>query len=348
MKNKFKNMLKNILKKTCWLWLVLLLGASLGLACLFGVTHIAAADVWQISWAKFLNQPTSQWTLAEVNIVWNLRVPRVLLGALVGGGLALVGAVLQAIVHNPLADPYLFGISAGASAAAVATILYVGVATNVWALPLAAFCGGLLAILTILLLVRQLANFNTTSLILAGISVSFLFSAATQFLLFSSGQRGAVSTAIFWTLGGLGNAEWYQVGILGGVLFCSLLVAQTFAPALNILALGEETALSLGVRPNQTRWLLFIISAGLTGVLVAFSGVIGFVGLMLPHITRWLIGADYRFLLPAATAFGACFLVWVDVLARTVLSPQELPIGIFTALLGALFLMFLLRRKTQI
>lgn len=282
-------------------------------------------------------------------ILEQIRLPRVLLAALVGGALALCGAVMQGLFRNPLADPYLLGIASGATAGAALTIaLHLDI--YYWGVvPVGAFLGGVLAVAIVYRVAQtRWARLDNYALILSGVALAALFSAVTSFLLFYAGAAHDARRLIFWILGGLGGAQWfYVVGLLGTLLVVGAALLL-FARDLNALALGEEMAAHLGIEPRHLRKVLLFAVTLLTAVAVAVSGTIGFVGLIVPHILRLIVGPDHRLLLPVSALGGAVLLTLCDAVARTVLAPAELPIGIITALLGAPFFLFLLRRRAQL
>ncbi|WP_216361483.1 FecCD family ABC transporter permease [Candidatus Chloroploca asiatica] len=326
--------------------LSLLLLLSVTLAVMIGPVPLAPDLVWRVAFHELApGLVTPDWEAFQRNIIWELRFPRVLLGGLVGAGLAVIGATMQALVRNPLADPYLLGVSSGASLGAVAVILFGFNWFGIYSLSFAAFLGALLAFSAVYLLALQGGRLTTGRLILAGVAVAYVFGALTNFLIYNADNGEQVKSVIFWMLGGLGGARWDYLGMPALALALGTLYLTVQARSLNALSVGEETAATLGVDTSRFRQQIFALCALLTGTLVAVSGGIGFVGLMLPHMLRFLVGADHRRLLPVAALAGAIFLIWVDVLARTVVAPQELPIGIITALLGAPFFLWLMRRN---
>ncbi|TPI44020.1 iron ABC transporter permease [Mesorhizobium sp. B3-1-6] len=278
------------------------------------------------------------------SIVVDLRLPRTLLAIAVGAGLGVVGALLQTVTRNDLADPFLFGLSSGAAAGAVSVITVFGDTFGVWTLPLAAFTGGVLAAGIVLLLVSRVKGQGPERLILAGLAVSFLFTALTNYLVFAGDQRAAHSV-LFWTMGGLGLARWDNIGLAalgaGIILIYGLRNHRRF----DAFLAGEGAAESLGVPVARMRRATFLVAALATAILVAVAGVIGFVGLMIPHLSRPLSGPLHRNLVIACALFGAILLLASDLLARTLLPPQELPIGIITSSLGAFFVVTLLMRN---
>lgn len=325
---------------------------SVTAAVAIGPVPIAPLDVWGIVAHHTLPgvAASGDWTAAHDQIVWELRLPRVLLAATVGAGLAVVGTALQALVRNPLADPYVFGITSGASVGATA-VLVLGVSVaGEYAQSVAAFLGAVVAFCLVLLLARLGGGVSPARLILSGVAVAYTMSALTSFLVFmasSSSDNGVAQAVLFWLLGSLGGARWTQLAIPAVVVAAgtALLVAQ--ARSLNALLVGDETAATLGVDLRRLRPQLFVLSALLTGVIVAVAGGIGFVGLMVPHAVRMLVGSDHRRVLLLSLLLGAAFLVWADVLARTVAAPQELPIGIVTALFGTPFFVLIMRSRRR-
>lgn len=340
---------RSALRSRLFGWVLLALAgaliASITAAVVIGPVPIAPGKVWQIAVHHVvpgLVEPN--WSTAEDQIVWQVRFPRVFLAALVGAGLSVVGTALQALVRNPLADPYIFGITSGASVGAVAVILLGVSAFGVYSLSASAFLGALAALVLVFAIAQKDGQLNPMRLVLGGVAVSYVLSAVTSFMVFQAGPEKTRSV-VFWLLGGLGAARWSFLAMIFGivVLGTGYLIAQ--ARSLNALLLGDESAASLGVDVGRFRKLVFALSALMTGAMVAVSGGIGFVGLMIPHISRLLVGSDHRRVLPVAALIGATFLVWADVAARTITAPDELPIGVITALVGGPFFLWLLRRR---
>ncbi|MBD9415331.1 iron ABC transporter permease [Pseudomonas sp. PDM16] len=327
--------------------LLLLLALALLISCLlalgFGAATLEPRQVLGILAERLfgVRLDGASWSEGQAQIVWVIRAPRVLLGALVGAGLALIGCALQAATRNPLADPHLLGVSSGAAFGAVLVLLYLGEFAGALSLPLGAFVGALASLLLVLAVAGRL---HSERLLLGGVAVSFLLMALSNLLLFMSNPHAA-SAVLFWMLGGLGSARWDSLWLPALCLGLAMPLLLGLARALNALLAGEQAAVSLGLAPNRVRLLVFVVTSLLTGVLVALSGAIGFVGLMLPHVARRLVGADHRRLLPISALLGALFLVWADVVARCLMAPQDLPIGIVTAACGGLFFILLLRRR---
>ncbi|WP_432021854.1 FecCD family ABC transporter permease [Streptomyces parvus] len=278
-------------------------------------------------------------------IVWNLRLPRVLLAAAVGAGLAVVGVTLQATVRNPLADPYVLGVSAGAGLMASIVITLGSVAVAGLSTSAAAFVGALVAMVAVLGLSRRAGRVIPSRLLLAGVTLSYLFSGATSFVIFRSGNADAAHSVLFWLLGSLSEASWSNLSLPAAAVLVVGVYLTLQARTLNALAAGDDAALSLGVAVHRVRIRLLVVASLLTGVLVAVSGGIGFVGLIVPHLVRLVVGPDHRRLLPVAMLVGAVYLVVVDLLCRVLVRPEELPIGIVTAVLGAPVFLWLLRRS---
>jgi iron complex transport system permease protein len=323
--------------------LAVALAASIVVAVTIGPADLSVGEVWG-SIASHLTATDSPLSVLRDGIVWELRLPRILTAAAVGAGLALVGAIMQALTRNQLADPYLLGISSGASLGAV-SVLLLGAAVL---LPVAAFAGSLLALAATLALAGAFGGITPTRTVLAGVAVSALAAAITSFVIFWVGAADAYREVLSWLLGSLAGARWEAVAIAGiAMLVIGVPLALT-GRILDSFALGDTTAASLGIPVQGVRWTLLGAGALLTGALVAVSGSIGFVGLVLPHAVRLLVGPGHRALLPLSALTGAVFLVWADTLARTVFEPRELPVGIVTAIIGApVFAVLLARRRSE-
>lgn len=328
--------------------LLIALGAVLLVSCVvslgFGPARVPVDVVWRILQHKLFGLGVPDWSAGQEHIVWLIRVPRMLLGALVGAGLALIGAVLQAVTRNPLADPHLLGVTSGATLGAVIVVLHVGEIVGLLTLPIAAFIGALLSMFLVLGIANRQGRLDSDRLLLCGVAVSFVMMAIANLLLFMGDHR-ASSAVMFWMLGGLGLARWELLAVPALSVLLGLILLIGMARPLNALMAGEQTAVTLGLNARAVRLRVFVIASLMTGVLVSISGSIGFVGLMVPHIARRLIGAEHRRLLPVCVLLGSVFLVWVDVAARTLIAPEDLPIGVATAALGGLFFIGLMRRR---
>lgn len=340
------------LKRVTFFWL-LVLGLVLGLAIAV-VTAVAVGSV-TISFATVVRIMIEQlhpgsiiptWTPTEAQIVWDFRLPRALLGVIVGAALAVSGATLQAMVRNPLADPYIFGVSSGASVGAVAVLTLGTAFVGGLSLSLAAFVGALIAMAIVYLMAQQQGRTTPMRLVLAGVALNYVLSAVTSYLVLrASGPNQGVTAVLTWLAGSLGSAEWANLGLPGFVVFTVTGVLLLQARALNALLAGEETATGLGIDVERFRIRLFVMTSLLVGVVVAISGAIGFVGLMIPHIVRMIVGSDHRRVLPVAALLGSIYLVLVDLIARTIIAPQELPVGMVTAAFGGPFFLWLLRHR---
>lgn len=327
--------------------LVVILILTMGAGVIAGPVDISLADSVRIITHHLSGTGLSAGArTGQDAIVWDIRVPRVLLGAAVGAGLALAGVILQALVRNMLADPYVLGVNSGASVGAAAAVLFgVGAGFGDYALQGSAFLGALAASLLVFFIARGAGRLTSTRLLMAGVAVGYALSAATSFLIFASDSAEGARSVMFWLLGSLGLASWNGPLAVIIVIVSSLAAAMLIGGRrLDALTAGDETALTLGINPDRFRLILLIASCLLVGVIVAMAGSIGFIGLVVPHLARRLVGGAHRAVLPVAALLGSILLVWADVLARTLLAPQEIPIGIITALVGAPFLLILVRR----
>ncbi len=327
--------------------LLALLVISILLAVASGSSEIACRDVALIL-LEGLGVPTGE-TLpdAQVRIVQMVRLPRALAGALVGAALAMAGATMQGIFRNPLADPGTIGVSAGSGLGAVLALTSGLAIGNLWTLPLAAFVTGLGAALLVYVLSLHNGRTQVSTLLLAGVAVNSFLGAITSAILLTAADYGEVQAILTWIVGGLrGRGMAHVTLIVLPILGCAALL-MSYSRDLNLLVLGEETAQGLGVNVPRTRFILLMLASLLTGTAVSIAGGIGFVGLIVPHALRLIIGPDHRLLLPASALGGAIFLVLCDTAARLVLQPAELQVGLITAMLGAPFFLFLLWRNRR-
>jgi iron complex transport system permease protein len=322
----------------------LALGAALVASIVFAITlgpaEITPVEVWS-SVLHHLGIGDSTLSVLRDGIVWQLRLPRVLTAAAVGAGLALSGAVMQAITRNPLADPYLLGLSAGASLGAV-SVLVLGATLLIAP---AAFVGALAALMATLLIARASGPLSPSRTVLAGVAVSAFAAALTSFVIFWTATNDSYREILAWLLGSLAGARWPAVAIAVGAIIVVGIPLTLAGRTLDAFAFGDTAAAALGVHVERTRWILLVATALLTGAMVSVSGSIGFIGLVLPHAVRLVVGTANRAVLPLSALLGAIVLVWADTAARTVFDPRELPVGIVTAIVGApLFVLLLLRR----
>lgn len=317
------------------------------LGCLrFGAERIAFADMARILFKAMGTEGAGSEGNAASLILLQIRLPRILLSAFVGGSLAVVGVALQALLRNPLADPFVLGISSGAAFGAGLAIL-LGIGTTIWAvssLPLFAFAGGLLALFLVHHITKVDGRLPVSVLLLAGVILNAVFSACLMFMtsiMEPSRSFGMMS----WLMGTLTAPTYQALTILALYLVAGIVALARLARPLNLLSLGEHTARSLGVEVEQVKQRVFIVSALMTGAVVSVSGMIGFVGMLIPHALRMVMGSDHRLLLPASFFVGAMFLMIADTLSRTVLAPAEIPVGIMTALAGGPFFLYLLMSR---
>ncbi len=283
-------------------------------------------------------------TPKERVILYGVRLPRTLLAVLVGGTLACVGTVMQGVFRNPLACPYVLGLASGAAAGAAAVIKLGWAGGRPWALPLGAFVGGSVVTGIVALLGHSRSRTHPLSLVLAGVALATLFSAVTATLVYFSSPE-EMAAILVWTMGGLSRATPTAVQILAPVALMGTLSVLIFARDLDVLALGDAQAQHLGTSPGQVRGILLVVATIMTATAVAFAGPISFVGLIVPHALRLVLGPRHRPLLLASYLGGATLLVWADLGARTLLRPVELPVGLITAFLGVPFFLVLLRRR---
>lgn len=283
-------------------------------------------------------------------IILQVRIPRVLLSILVGGGLSAAGGVFQGIFRNPLAEPHILGVSSGAALGACIAIIFgmqIGAgAIGMGAVGICAFAGALITILVVFLAAGMGRRASTISILLTGTAVSTLFSAIMSLLMSMNHER--MEQIYLWTMGSFSAATWPKIGYTAVLGMISALVCIVYAKDLNLLAMGEDTAQSLGVETMRVKRILIPAASFLVAVCVSVSGVIGFVGLVVPHVMRLLLGSDYRKILPASILGGGFFLLICDTLSRTVTAPGELPVGVLTALVGAPYLIVLIRKKTRL
>ncbi|MCS7482426.1 FecCD family ABC transporter permease [Umezawaea endophytica] len=280
------------------------------------------------------------------SLIWDLRVPRVLLAALVGAALAVCGAALQSVTRNALADPYLLGVSSGASTGAVVVVL-LGFAGSQLGMTGGAFLGALLSFALLMLLLRR-RGLDSVRIVLTGVVVGQLFTAITSLVLMSSGDADSTRALTYWLLGSMAPARWQAVVLCAIACGVGLLVVWLHSAALDGFAFGVDTAASLGIDVRTVRMVLLVTTSLLTAVAVAAVGAIGFVGLIVPHGVRFLVGPLHRFLLPLSAVVGATFLVWTDALARVAFAPLEVPVGVFTALIGVPLFLLILRERGEL
>lgn len=316
---------------------------------MLGSVHIPATTAIKILANALLGDSviTPDWRHAHEVIVIQSRIPRVILAAIVGGSLGATGMTIQAIVRNPLAGPSILGVSSGAATGAVIVMRWGFIGFGVFTLHISAFLGGLITLAIVFWVARTGGQITPTRLVLAGVAMSAILSALTNMIVLTSPDPQLASRVLFWTLGGFGTAQWKLLPLPTITLFVGLIIMLLQARRLNLLLAGDESAIALGLDVARFRKVMFLLTAALTGIMVSLAGVISFVGLVMPHIVRFLVGADHRRALIAVTLMGASFTVAADLLARTIISPLELPVGIVTSLVGGPFFIWLLRRDAR-
>lgn len=332
--------------------LAVLIFLSIIYSLINGQANVSVEDIIQILLTKLsggrvgsLEHVSSN---SAVNIIWFVRTPRVILAVFVGMGLAITGAVMQAVVQNPLADPYILGISSGASLGATFAILIgFGSATvfSQFGLAFGAFVGAMAAAFGVLVLSSIGGRMTSVKLVLSGSVIGALCSSISSFIVYLANNAEGMKTVTFWAMGSLASASWNKLAVLSVVV---LLITGFFLfqhRILNVMLLGDEAAITLGVPLAKYRQLYLLLAALLTGVIVAYSGMIGFVGLIIPHIVRGLIGSDHKRLLPLVALTGSLFMIWADVLSRILVPSVELPIGIITSVIGAPLFIYIIVKK---
>lgn len=334
-------------RTTIWaILLVLLLIAVFAAGVIIGPTPISLSDV-RIALLHNLFGADAPAAASSTNaVIWDIRIPRLILGAAAGAGLAVAGAILQAVVRNALADPYILGINSGASTGAALAILFgVGAGFGEYALQGAAFIGAVAASAVMFFIARSAGRLTSVRLLMAGIAVGYALSAVTSFLIFASDSAEGSRSVMFWLLGSLGLGRWSLLLLVTVLIVVAVtIVFWSMGRRIDALTVGDDAALTLGVNPDRMRVILVVLTCVLVGSVVAMAGSIGFVGLVVPHAARRLVGGSHRHMLPVAALLGASLLIAADIGARTLLAPQEIPIGILTSLVGAPFLILLVRR----
>lgn len=315
-----------------------------------GPVSIPASTVTKVLLSKipYLSDHIAQDSVPlDERIVWTLRLPRVLLGMIVGASLAVTGVTMQALVRNALADPFILGVSSGAAATATLAMLF-GVFSffGSYALSISAFLGAAATILIVYVISRVKGQINMTQLLLSGVVVAMIMDAITNIITLSAPNALGLHNAAFWMSGSLAGARWGYLTLPLIVIILCLICLMVRYRALNALLLGDEAAGALGFNVSRLQKLLILVASLLAGVTIAVSGSIGFVGLMVPHMTRLLVGSDHKRVLIVSALLGGILVVWTDVAARMVIAPQELPIGLLTSLIGGPFFIWLLKKRS--
>ncbi len=341
------------MKRRLALWggagfVLLLLSVVVSLS--LGSANLPLSHVWGIilNQLPFLEGSiNTDWAASSEQIILKVRLPRVFLAILVGACLSLAGAGFQGVLRNPLADPYTLGVASGSAVGAAFLILF-GFHTilfGTWTIPLVAFVTGLISLFVVLRLANVQGKYKLETIILSGVVVSAFLGAIVSFMVSMSDQ--VVNEIVFWLMGSLALRGWSFTFVLMPYLAIGIIVLLSYGRTLNLFALGERQAAHLGVNIKRTRLVVLVVSTLITAAAVSIVGTIGFVGLVVPHLVRLMVGPDYRILLPLSVIFGAIYVLWADTIARTLLSPTEIPLGVVTAVLGAPFFAYLLRRNKQ-
>jgi len=334
----YKQMIARKILFTMLSAILLILSIIIGVS--IGAVRIPPNIVLKILLGNSSSELNSLYTI----IIWKVRLPRVLMASMVGASLAISGCLVQGVFRNPLASPYVLGISSGAAfGAALAVILEIWLIIPI---PIFAFIFAMLSLMITYVVAAEDGRLPVTSLLLAGIAVASLFSALTSFMMYVAGEK--LEVIVFWLMGNLTGIRWQEVRIVAIGSLPLVALSLFFGQELNVMMLGEDTAKSMGVEVDKSRKIIVILVALLVSVCVSYVGPIGFVGLVIPHMVRLVIGPDNRFLIPASAFFGGAFLVLADLISRVVIKPAEIPIGIITSLFGVPFFIYLLKRRKRV
>jgi iron complex transport system permease protein len=326
--------------KLVMLYLIALLGVTIVLTTAIGPVYVPPLEIVTLLGSKLgLCECEVASTPHEI-IIFQIRLPRIFLGLLVGLSLATAGTAMQGLFKNPMADPYIIGIASGAAVGAALSMLVLPPIFSIYTTPIMAFLGALLTLFVVYNIAKVGGRIPVDTLLLTGIAVSLFLGAVLSFMMSVAGE--SLHNIFFWIMGGFWLANWTQVKITVVPILVTFGLIYLFAKDLNAMLLGEESARTLGINVEHAKQLLLILSAFITAAAVTFTGTIGFVGLIIPHITRILVGPDHRILIPASALMGGIFLVWTDALARLL---GELPVGILTAFFGAPFFIYLLKKR---
>lgn len=318
----------------------------IGVSC--GSKNINMADCFHIILSKIFNFDLDESLSRDVTILWNMRMPRMLLALAAGGGLALGGCAMQALTQNVLADPYVLGVSSGASAmVSLSFLIFGGTAVISYITPVFAFTGALLAMFLVYGIGMISGNSSTNNLILTGMAISVILNAVSNFIITMLPNAFIMESAAMWLWGSLSGARWYNIGFPIFVSLISLIALSVAGDRFDLLSLGEETAITLGVSTKKIRRFTIITVSLLIGAIISASGLIGFVGFIIPHTCRIIFGSKNRKLMIFSYIIGGIFLAWMDILSRTLLAPKEIAVGIFSAFCGGPFFIYLLYRKNK-
>ena len=327
---------------------IVLLGTIIG-AIAIGSTYIEPGEVYKVLLSKLSNGILfgNAGTVMTQNIIWEIRLPRVLLGAICGAGLAICGVLMQCVTKNPIAEPYILGISSGASCGAVGVIVLGGISViGINSISVGAFVGSIISGVLVFAIGTQMGKTtSTTRLVLTGMAISTIFSALTNLLIYSADNSNQAKNALFWTIGSLGGAKWDVLLFPFITLVVVIIIAFIMSKSLDILLLGDDSAIILGINIKMVKSIVLILATLLTSSLVAITGAIGFIGLVVPHVSRAIAGSDHKKLIVLSALIGPIFLILSDVAARGLFPPIEIPIGIITSLVGGPFFLYLISKK---
>ena len=323
-------------------------GAVVAFATTVGSVQIPFSTIWRVLLSQLpLVDIAPTWLSTTETIILDIRLPRVILAGLVGAALAIAGATYQGLFRNPLADPYLIGVAQGAALGAVIGFLlpFEGHGMAFGIIPILAFTGALFSVAIVYSLARVGKTLPMTTLILAGVALGALWGSIVSYLIITSGEK--MHGIIFWLMGSFSLSEWSEVQVVLPYVVVGVIVILLYARSLNVMQLDEEQAQQLGINVEKVKLILLAAATLITAAAVSFVGTIGFVGIIIPHAVRLIWGPDHRFLLPLSVLTGAVFLILADLVARTALAPMEIPIGVITAICGAPFFLYLLRRRKR-
>ncbi|MBN1067697.1 iron ABC transporter permease [Clostridium botulinum] len=344
---------KSISKKNGFLFwvisLTIILVGTIVVAIAIGSTYIEPGEVYKVLLSKLTNGEvySDVGSVMTQNIIWEIRLPRVLLGAICGAGLAICGVLMQCVTKNPIAEPYILGISSGASCGAVFVIVLGGMSSiGINSVGAGAFVGSLISGILVFAIGTQMGKTtSTTRLVLSGMAISTIFSALTNLLIYSAENSNQAKSALFWTVGSLGGAKWEVLLFPFIILVVVMIGALVMSKSLDILLLGDDSAIILGINIKLIKSIILILATLLTSALVSITGAIGFIGLVVPHICRSITGSDHKKLIALSSLIGAIFLIASDIIARGLFPPIEIPIGIITSLVGGPFFLYLISKK---
>jgi len=327
--------------------LLIILILSIGLAVTIGSVNISMKEVYDIILYKLFSIGELSTSAAKIDVIWLIRMPRIVLAIAVGMGLSVVGIVIQSIAKNPLADPYILGISSGAKLGATLAIM-LGIGTSLGN----SYIGimGFIGAFTISMLVLKLSNIggrtNSVKLLLSGIAISSVCSAFSSFIVYITNDAQGIKNITFWLMGSLAGANWNEISFILPIIFIGTLFFMTQYRTLNLMLLGDEVSVTLGTDLHKFRIIYLIITSLMIGIIVYSSGMIGFVGLIIPHIVRIIFGTDHKKIIPIGAMLGAIFLIWADVLSRVIIKGTEVPIGILISMIGAPCFVWLMIKKS--